>query len=181
MWSSVLLSSQKIPYIQAYLFQSNGKNGHISRSTLLKQTGGEGPSERKGKCYCDLSEYMDLIWVAFSFSSTWYLHSFHNTSQDLSDWSSSFWAGRLLVLPVSLADWKLSSDKPLAEEAFLPGASQQHELRQSIQGKQQKNTELNRTWWFHHWRSLAATISNDIISLVLPVSRVFGRGGGGNE
>lgn len=47
----MFLSSQKLPYIQSYLFKSNGKIVRTPRNTLTKETGGEGPSfkERVGK------------------------------------------------------------------------------------------------------------------------------------
>lgn len=43
-----------------------------------------------------------------------------------------------MVLQVFLADQKLSADKSLAEEVFLPGVSQPHELRQGAQDEQHK-------------------------------------------
>lgn len=69
----------------------------------------------------------------FYFSGLFFLFyliflSSHKAFQDLSDWSSSFCAGGLLVPQVLLADWKLSADKSSTEEVFLPGVSQPHEL-----------------------------------------------------
>lgn len=79
----------------------------------------------------------------FYFSGLFFLFylislSSHKTSQDLSDWSSSFCAWEPLVLQVLLADWKFSADKSLAEEVFLSGVSQPHELWQGAQDKQHK-------------------------------------------
>lgn len=104
---------------------------------------------------------------------TSYPPSSHNTSRDLSGWSSSFCAGGCLVLQVPPAIWNLSGYKSLAEAVFLPGVSWPNELRRYAQEKQEKTRSLKEPGCFTADELLLAVSPADIISLVPCVSRVY--------